>query len=111
MSLSDLKSHAFFKNINWKLMDKGKVKPPTPELRKIEKSKIPMANYDSEDDDDNNSNESGRKEEDFGYEEVQFDENGERMTVKKKQDDDEEEANDDDITKLPNFTYIGTLPG
>ncbi len=48
ISLTDLKKHAFFKSLNWKQVEEGRVKPPEPVLRKIEQSKMPMSAYDSD---------------------------------------------------------------
>ena len=80
-----------------------------------------MSAYDSEDEYDKNSDNSGEegkfKDEHIDYEELQFDDNGEinkqggQPKVHKGSDgDDCDRENDEDMTKVPNFTYIGKVP-
>ena len=63
ISLRELKKHAFFKGLDWDAVEKGKVKPPTPQLREIRVSNIPMSAYDSDYDEDEGSNLSELQEE------------------------------------------------
>ena len=49
-SLRQIKDHAFFKQINWKDCENGKLVPPEVQLREIKKSVLPMQGFESDTD-------------------------------------------------------------
>eukprot|EP00347_Sterkiella_histriomuscorum_P010575 403375751 len=129
LPLKHIKKHPFFKSVDWKQIEDGKLKMPVPVLRPVEKAKIPFNYYDSFDEDDedfmqqnkssaqesnadpnnkspNNKDQQNEEISVVGGQDMQYvyDEATNKFIASKDVND-----FDQDITRVPNFSYAGDM--